>query len=691
MPAPKSADGWSALTWDDLESWAGVRSVQKGRSYQRGRHVRDLARTADGALLATVQGTRTYATTVSLGGAKKTRLDSECSCPVGAACKHCIAVVAEYLDAVANNRPVPVAPEDDPRWAKLGGDEDGEEWDDGDDGDEDPPRRATVPSLPDVDAKIRASLAEMSHAALADLAWSLIRKSPSVHAEYRERVALRDGDAKPLLAEAKKELRRVTAEVGWGRGWSDEGHTPDYARLRGRLERLLELGRADDVVELGRELIEKGMEQVGRSDDEGETGEQLGSCMPPVFQAVVRSKLPPPQRLLFAIDAILADDWDIVAEEAGRVIDTGGSRADWSAVADALAARLGPAPARREDAYTSKYARERVADWVGRALTNAGRGDELAALYEAEARTTDSYDRLVKFLLDQNRKDDAARWAEAGVAATAEKYPGIAQQLADTLRDLGRARKDWATVAAHAALGFFDRPHAGGYDELVAAADKANVGAAVRVAADRFLETGTKPYTVAATTGRGPAAPPPPPSTAVKPAKRRPEPESPFRVTVAPDWPLPVPDYLLPLLARRDRYPDRTRPHLDVLLDMAIKAKQPERVLHWYDKMRAARSHGGHADRVAEAVRDEFPELALDVYRAGLDAQLPHTGDSAYQQATGYLKKMRPLFEKLGRAAEWVALVASLREKYARRRLFVEMLDTLEGRTIVQAVKKKPK
>src|SRR4051812_40349313 len=115
MAKSQPGDRWTSLTWDDLEAWAGVRSVQKGRSYQRGKRVRDLARTADGALLATVTGTFPYATSVSLGGSKGNRIDSECSCPIGGNCKHAVAVVAEYLDAVANRRPVPVASEDDPR------------------------------------------------------------------------------------------------------------------------------------------------------------------------------------------------------------------------------------------------------------------------------------------------------------------------------------------------------------------------------------------------------------------------------------------------------------------------------------------------------------------------------------------------------------------------------------------------
>jgi uncharacterized Zn finger protein len=38
------ADPWRALTWDDLEAWAGPRSLERGRSYQRTGRVRHLAR-----------------------------------------------------------------------------------------------------------------------------------------------------------------------------------------------------------------------------------------------------------------------------------------------------------------------------------------------------------------------------------------------------------------------------------------------------------------------------------------------------------------------------------------------------------------------------------------------------------------------------------------------------------------------
>ena len=55
--------GWIALSWDDLAEWAGSRSVDRGRTYQRQGRVHDLAISEDGWLLATVTGGARYAVT----------------------------------------------------------------------------------------------------------------------------------------------------------------------------------------------------------------------------------------------------------------------------------------------------------------------------------------------------------------------------------------------------------------------------------------------------------------------------------------------------------------------------------------------------------------------------------------------------------------------------------------------------
>jgi uncharacterized Zn finger protein len=159
-------------------------------------------------------------------------------------------------------------------------------------------------------------------------------------------------------------------------------------------------------------------------------------------------------------------------------------------------------------------------------------------------------------------------------------------------------------------------------------------------------------------------------------------------LTIASSWPLPVPDYLIPLLQSRGGFALETHPHLDVLLEMAITAKRPDEVLRWYDKMDRRYRHLGHyADRTAAAVTSSHPERAIAIYREALDAQLPDANQTAYESATGYLKKLRPIYKAVGRENEWIALVASIRETYRNRPRFMDLLDGLEGRTIIQSAR----
>jgi uncharacterized Zn finger protein len=58
------SSNWESVTWDDVANWAGSRSMTRGRAYQRGGRVQDLAISTDGRLLATVSGTRSYTTGV---------------------------------------------------------------------------------------------------------------------------------------------------------------------------------------------------------------------------------------------------------------------------------------------------------------------------------------------------------------------------------------------------------------------------------------------------------------------------------------------------------------------------------------------------------------------------------------------------------------------------------------------------
>ena len=113
----KPLDPFLELTWKDLEEWASKLIVARGRSYQRRGAVQDLERAENGRLVAWVEGTQRYATRVGIQGEKK--LKSKCTCPYGTTCKHAVAVVLEYLEAIRTGVVVEEVEEDDPRLPRC--------------------------------------------------------------------------------------------------------------------------------------------------------------------------------------------------------------------------------------------------------------------------------------------------------------------------------------------------------------------------------------------------------------------------------------------------------------------------------------------------------------------------------------------------------------------------------------------
>src|SRR5436190_1461415 len=132
MATGTKTDPWAALTWQDLEGWVGTRTLERGRTYQREDRVKRLAWASDGRLLATVYGTDRYFVAIRppVKGVSP-QPSSECTCPVGLDCKHAIATIAAYRDALTRNARIPSADPDDPRWNKIRDSFDQDEvWDD---------------------------------------------------------------------------------------------------------------------------------------------------------------------------------------------------------------------------------------------------------------------------------------------------------------------------------------------------------------------------------------------------------------------------------------------------------------------------------------------------------------------------------------------------------------------------------
>jgi uncharacterized Zn finger protein len=641
------ADFLKELTWDNLEEWAGSRVLSRGQSYQRSHRVQEVVQTERGELLAWVQGEKRYVTQVDFRGGE---LISTCTCPYGSTCKHAVAVVLEYLDLLKKKMEVPRITKQDKRLLLVKKTEDEGEWDDNEDEDQgeeleagELPRR-TGKSTPDA---LKIFLEDQSKEQLISLLEEIAGKHSIVREDLQDRVDLSKGSVKKLVTAVRKEIHELSSEPAWRNHWNDEGHIPDYSRVKDRLESLLSKGHADEVVALGKELLKAGIEQVGMSHDEGETGNEISSCLEVVFRALPLSSLSPVEQMLWVIEAELEDEYELCygSESFWKKKQ---KTSDWSSVTDILIERLNTLKTESgEDSFSRNYRRDGLTNWIIRALDNSGRQKEIIPLCEQEAVKTGSYERLVNALITAKRFEEAEQWIHKGIQATQKELPGIAKHLRDTLRGMREKEGNWLKVAAFRVDDFLGSPSLHTFIEMRKAAERAKVWPDVRKAAILYLEKGKLPQT-------------------------------------DPSWPLPGAGVAEKADIRKGDFPMAGE-----LVDIAISEKRIDDVLRWHDYQKSKKKGiwgwDNHQDEsVAKAVADRYPDRALAIWKNLAERQVALTKPSAYETAAGYLRKVRTLLKELKRESEWQIYSSQLRQANIKKRSFLQVLDRLDRRPIIK-------
>lgn len=652
MPDKRSKDDViRGLTWRDINDWAGSGVVSRGRSYQRDHLVQELARTPAGGVVAWVLGTHRYSTSVDVEGEG---LISSCTCPYAGTCKHAVAVVLDFLEHLKKGAEVPAVTGLDERLSLL------REVVEGDTLDAWHENAAAMRRSEEAALEARRAYLEgQTKSQLVSLIEELAGRHPDVMGALEHRRDLSSATVPGLVRSVREEIDMLSSEPGWTDSWSGEGYIPDYSRVRDRLDALLVQGCADEVVDLGQELLEAGERQVEMSHDEGETAGEIAECMGVVFKALPRSSLSPADQLLWAVDAELADGYDL-CEGSGVFWELESTPEVWNPVAEELTRRLDEFESTdSEEGFATDYRRDRLSDWVIVALQKAGRADEVIPLCEREATETGNYVRLVGYLSDSNRLGEAAQWVRRGIAATGEQSPGIAGRLRDSLREIREDEDDWHAVAALRASEFFEAPSLSAFTALRSASQKADAWPQVRSGAMHYLVTGETPR---------------------------------FSDGVLDDkaqtrWPLPDTG-----LAQIPTGRPREYPVIGTLIDIAIAIaeERPDEVLYWHDRRGQPPTRwgwaGGSEDKIAEAVADTHPDRAIAIWKELSQRQVAQTQTQAYQVAEGYLLKMHRVLGDLGREEEWRAYLTELRQTNVRKRRLVEILDGLAGRPILEGL-----
>lgn len=630
----KKSDLFEGLTWNDLTSWAGSKIVSRGKSYQRSGYVKELACAPDGSLIAWVEGTERYATQVFF---EDDELESICSCPYWDTCKHAVAVVVEYLENLKKKVEIPKATKTDRRLKLL------KEFSDDEDDDLDEFDEVYIQTDATAETKfIEPFLKKHTKAQLVELIKELAGQYPLVMAHLQDQSNLSIGGVSDMVGSIRNEIQELSSEPGWQNHWRNEGYIPDYSRVKHRLEGLLDQGYADEVIVLGEELLEAGIRQVEMSDDEGETEEEIASCMDVVFRALPESSLSPAEQMLWAVDRELEDQWAL-CDGVEVFWKQKKKETDWNILADELTKRLKRFSKTKDD----RYDRDRLTDWIITALKNAGRKVEIVPLCEKEVERTDSYVRLVRILMEASQWGAAEQWIKKGIQATDKKWPGIAGQLRESLREIREKQGDWLQAAALRADDFFINPSLATFQELKVAARKSKAWDKVKPLVLNYLETGKIP----------------------KPGS---------------SWPLPETDIPQTKEHRPKRFPE-----IETLIDIAIDEKRPDDVIRWYDQRKPREFYWGWSDsrddKVARAIVDRYPGRAVEIWKKMAEKLIAEVKPKAYEEAAIYLGKIQRVLKKK-KNKEWQKYILEIRHEHARKRKLLEILDGLNDKRIVDTL-----
>ncbi|MGB9940965.1 SWIM zinc finger family protein [Methanosarcina sp.] len=628
----KDPHTFKELKWSDLQNWAGDKATAKGIKYQEEGRVKEIKCTSTGSLVALVEGTTEYFTEVHLENGK---LSSTCTCPVGYECKHAVAVVLEYLDHIEQGEDIPVITEEDlfiersrRRYAGAG--------------------TSGAYGAEESSLAFREYLEQLEKSELIEILTAFAKRDVRLARYLRDRQSLASENPERIIRSIYSELDKLWKETEDYDFWSSEGEdVPDFSNVQVRLESILDSGHPDELLEIGKELMDR-YEEIAEYDEEGKIGTEISSCMDVVFRALPQSSLPAHKKMLYALELELKDNYNILNEHTFWKGDF--TREEWRLFAKALKARLQKTGKGKGVLQDSSWERDYVVDRLIDALRKGGLSEEIIPISELEAERTGNYLRLVRELLGSGQKKKAEEWIYKGVKESREDKPGNARELLQMLVEIKEKEENWLFVAALETEEFFRFPQLASYIKMREAAGKIGKWQEIREAALQYLRNGKLPAKEAKTAEESSILPEILPKTG-----------------------------LLETGSLRKIKP----PVLDLLIQIAIQENDADEAVHWYEELKKSRSgtekyrDSVSENEIADAIKGKYPEIAVEIWKKLAESLISETKVSSYETASMYFRKIKETLESIGKKEEWEAYLGEIREINRRKRKLLEILDRL--------------
>jgi uncharacterized Zn finger protein len=657
-------DPLTNITWNDLDAWVGSKTLVRGRQYMAEHRVEDLARSSSGELVAWVAGTERYATAITASGGN---LRSWCTCPVGTSCKHAVAVVLEYLDALKNNVPVRTLADNDPRLLIFSRSMPGSETDlpfaktSGQKTFSDISGHGETCDCQSAEALLRAYFDGLTKEDLVVLLEELCRESPQIGQDILARNALESSDSKDILESLRTDIDAIVQESGKQVPWNRRSADPDYSSMNDRMEVLLSMGYADAVVRCGKDLFRSSTVQIGEMDCDGEDVDDsegirwdVSECMKTVFLALDRSTLPVHERMMYVADLEFNDDCGL-CPLAHHFWNGPFTKDDWSRFADLLLTRI-EADQNAVDMKENSppYSLKESIQKLLVAFDAANRSDD-AIRFCIDAAAKPGYTpSLVRYLIRMKRWEEARQWIEREIRQEHNHYERAAE-LRTLQRELWEQEDDWLHIAGMRAEEFLSIPTIYGYRDLKKASERAGVWREVSKECLDYFSLDNKTGTSVSKSGGGEKILGILPRSGV--------------TTLKPERRIKVPAY-------------------EILIAIAIDEKNPDDVITWYDRSASEKPACYLApalvEGVADTIAEKFPERAIVIWKQIAEAYLKEARPKSYELAIGDIRKIKETLKHQDRLPEWEHYLSELKKNHVRKKRFLDMLVILDERPIVQ-------
>jgi len=88
-------------------------------------------------------------------------------------------------------------------------------------------------------------------------------------------------------------------------------------------------------------------------------------------------------------------------------------------------------------------------------------------------------------------------------------------------------------------------------------------------------------------------------------------------------------------------------------------------------------------DRIADVIAGKYPYKAIEIWKRNAEHLINVKNPDFYHYAVMYLMKIRDTSMKTGKTAEFSEYILHLKIEHARKRRFIQELEVVEGRKIL--------